>query len=482
MPTTTTTVGSPQTFTPAYNPSVWYFDSSNKSQPGFRYLVEIYSAANALLGTYRFTPRMGDGYAVVDLTRILKNFVTFNLFAAGVNRINQSWFGYYLKVYEEYSIPYIYDDYVFASGDWTNLTSNVTLDTHTFNVGDQVQVAQADGGVTKPMLQGLFTVISPTVPGTSDLFIDIHFSDVGSGPAIGGQVIYADNRKTISAVQITTATSYVFNGAIPWADFPDYLQGDYTMTAASTTKKFLTSMPRTGFSVYPSQDVRLNFANYFTENKTVRFGNSNGDVFSITSIALQSPFPILGAGVGPSTVPTTVIFGSLPLIKPTTEYYDVWVVDGSGVRVSEKIRFNIDRRCRIEDYEILFLDRMGSFNSFALELRSKTIINNSKSDFKKLAGDLDAGAYSYALTDRGAKVYNVDLTQTIELNTNWMDDASSLYFQELITSPETYLKVGSDYRSIVVMNNTSEVLRQKNKRLIKYTIGIKMANNDNVNI
>jgi hypothetical protein len=484
MSITVSLKGSPQTLSPAYNPSVWYFDSTKKTEPGYRYFVEVYNPANVVIGSYRFVPAITTGYAVVDLTRILKNFVSFDDTTVGVQKVPNSWFGYYLKVYDEYSVPYIYDDYANPSGDLTSLQA--TTNTHNFIVGDQVTVAQTDGGVLKPMLQGVHSVIYPTVAGTSDLYIDVPFSTVGTGAAMGGSVIYSDNRKTISAVQYTSDLHYVFNGAVPFVDFINWLATDYIMDAASVTHKFLTSMPRE-FYVTESQDVRLNFTNWFANTRSLYFENDGGDILELTTATGMTAEAVISASVGPLTTMSSIIFGSTPLVKPNTIYYDVWV-EVAGVQYSEKIRFYIDRRCEIQPFEISFMDRMGSFGSFAFQLRDTVTNNNQKSTFRRLAGGLGTDAttnpaYTYDSKATGERVYNVNFDKVQQLTTNWMDDASSVYFQELVTSPVAYLKTDDGTYVAVIITDTSMVeQRQIDKRLIKYTINVRFANSDNINI
>jgi hypothetical protein len=64
-----------------------------------------------------------------------------------------------------------------------------------------------------------------------------------------------------------------------------------------------------------------------------------------------------------------------------------------------------------------------------------------------------------------------------------MDDASSLYFQELISSPVAYLKTeDGTYVAVVVTDSSSVEQRQIDKRLIKYTVNVRFANADNINI
>jgi hypothetical protein len=477
-------VGHPQKFQPAYNPSVWYFDSLRKNEPGYRYFVEVLNPANVVIGSYRFVPAITTGYAVVDLTRILKNFVSFDDTTYEVQEVPNSWFGYYVKVYDEFSVPYLYDDYANPSGDLTSLQA--TTNTHNFIVGDQVTVAQTDGGVLKPMLQGVHSVIFPTVAGTSDLYIDVPFSTVGTGSPMGGGVIYSDNRKTISGVGYTSEFYYIFNGAVPFVDFISWNYNNYIMTAASSTKKFLSSIP-SEFYITPTQDIRLNFANWFTNTSSLYFENDGGDVLELVASSSLSSEAVISASVGPTTTMTNIIAGTSPLVKPNTTYYDVWVED-AGVQYSEKIRFYIDNRCVINTFEISFMDRMGSFGSFAFQLRDTVTNNNQKSTFKRLAGGLGvdalgSSAYAYDSKARGEQVYNVNFDKVQQLTTNWMDDASSLYFQELISSPVTYLKTeDGTYVAVVVTDSSSVEQRQIDKRLIKYTVNVRFANADNINI
>ena len=194
-------VGNPQDFQPAYNPSVWYFDSLRKSEPGYRYFVEVYDSANAVIGSYRFVPAITTGYAVVDLTRILKNFVSFDDTTVGVQKVPNSWFGYYLKVYDEYSVPYIYDDYANPSGDLTSLQA--TTNTHNFIVGDQVTVAL--DGIDLVIERGEFVaIVGPSGSGKSTMMNLIGCLD---RPSSGVVKIASDPTSELNDNQLTSLRS-----------------------------------------------------------------------------------------------------------------------------------------------------------------------------------------------------------------------------------------------------------------------------------
>lgn len=485
-----TVVAQPQTLQPGYNPSIWYFNSTNNWKPGFRYFAEVQGVgplAGIVLGTYRLAPALTTGYGVLDLTRLVKNFVSSDYLNTGVHLTPNSWMGYVIKVYEEYSIPFVYTNFTNPSGNLTALYD--ATNTMTFLPGDQINIAQNDNGVLNPVLQGIHTVIAPTDPtiDPNTVYIDVPWDTLSSG-TVGGSAIYADNRKTVVGTPPTAGPVYIFNGAVPFLDYPNWDASNYKMTSPSNRPMFLTSMPRKTFSVYETQDVRLNFANYFTgTSKVIYFTNDTGDILSVTTGTSVAAQAVIGANVGPTANPTTVVAGTIPLIKPTTKYYNVSVYDNAGHRLSEEITFNIDRRCKIQDFEILFMDRMGSLNSFAFELRGDVTNNNTKSTFKKLVGGYGiiggGSGYTYNSYDTGEQVSNVNFNQTQQLNTNWMNDDMSLYFQELVTSPVTYLKVGTNtYVPIVVTNTNMVEKRQIDKRLVRYTIDVKFSNNANINI
>ena len=55
-------------------------------------------------------------------------------------------------------------------------------------------------------------------------------------------------------------------------------------------------------------------------------------------------------------------------------------------------------------------------------------------------------------------------------------------FEQLLTSPYTWIKMDNKYYACTINDNDFEVTRQKNKNLIRKTITVTMANNNTINI
>jgi hypothetical protein len=485
-----TIIAQPRKFTPAYNPIKYIVDSANKNLTGFRYIYEVWNSGT-LLGSFKIVPNYGTGYGELDLSKFLSSYVKWDFdptITQDLDAVN-SFYNYDVKVGEEYLYEISYTSSLTNSGTITRVNvSNI------FNVGDQVNITQADGGVANPLLEGLHSVVASS---STWFEVNVPWSSI-TDATINGAVNYADNRKVVT-YDITEFTNRkVFNGAFTWVDFVTYNDDDYVLNGV--TKQWLTNQPKTNFQCTLGQDLWLNAR--ARVGKNIYFRNSDGDLYTKSVVNNDS---IVQIAVGCNNYGVvTPLSGVLPMIKPDTEYYDFWYDDGS--QSSQKYRVNIDRRVQINEYVIAFLDRLGSFSSFAFQLKSYERGEVTRDEFNKdVKGHVTAGEWGYDYQEFGFNTFNTNVTKTIELNTNWMTQEMADYFQELITSPQTFLKLvqyvttedgtllldedGCPYHSAestayvpcIVQTNSFEVFKQRNKNLIKQSIVVKLANNDNVN-
>jgi hypothetical protein len=476
-----TKLAEPYSLTPAYNPIKFIFNSTNRNNLGFKYIFDIYESGTAnKIAEYRVLPEFGTGNGIIDLTKLLQAKVTYNLqetsttFYAAPN----SYYKYDVKVGEEYLTSKTYTLPLTNSGGKVQI--NVV---NTFAVGDQVTINQADLGVANPQLEGLFTVISATA---ISFVVNSLWSAINN-INIDGTVTYSDNRKTIIRDITTDLNNYVWNGAFRWVNFPSYFPGEYQLNGANDL--FLTNQPLE-YTATLSQDIIVQAYANFDVADMMYFENSDGDIFrkSVYTNTLLNHI-----AVGPNNAGgLSAISGSLPLIKPTTEYYEYWYDRGAG-QVSARYRVNIDRRIRDEEYSILFLDRLGSWSSFAFTLANYETGNVTRELFNKdVQGYISGGAWNYRTTDRGLSNVYTSVDKYIELNGNYMSEDMAAYFEELVSSPVTYIKYSnykedcdtptSDrYISCNVTTSNFSIFKQKNKNLIRQSINITFANKDLVN-
>jgi hypothetical protein len=478
------TIAVPQVVTPAYNPIKYYYASTNSGFAGFKFIFEVYESGTAnQIAEYRVLPNASTFYGEIDLTKLLQSKVSFDLFPYNTTVYNapNSHYKYDVKVGEEYLTIVQY------TASLTNNGGNVQINVaNSFVVGDQIVIAQSDGGLANPNLEGLFTVLSV---GVGYLVVNSPWSLV-TNAAINGDITYADGRKTTTYNIIDNLNNYVFNGALPWTEWPSWNHLDYYLTGPSN--EFLTSIPVNNFYATLSQDLWMNavYGSMPGGTHKIIFTNPGGDMFEKDVTASDH---VTGNAVGPNNAGTlTVISGTLPLIKPTTDYYQYYY-EHAGNQVSQVYTVNIDRRVQSQEYSIIFLDRYGSWGSFAFTGRAYEKGNVTREQYNMdVEGKIDSSEWTYDLIERGYINSYVSVENTIDLNTDWMNEEMAQYFTELVSSPYTYFKVSNydedcdipastKYVSCNIVTSNYEKFKQRNKNLIKQSITIKLANNDMVN-
>ena len=458
-------IAAPDNFSPAYNQLKHIYDSTNVNKTGFRYVFDLYETGGAKFAEYRVLPRITDGYGEIDLSRVLQNKVT-NEFPIGSDQIGvpNSAFQYTLKIGEEYVIEYTYTASVAQDGIYVEITPTTA---HAFQVGDRVVIEQADGGVANPSLEGLFTVTA--INTTVSFTVNSLWSEV-TDATINGVVRYSDNRKTVVRDLRTETAAWVYDGAIKPQDFRQYSGSVYLLN--SNTDKFLTTMPREMW-ITPTQDLFVLTGNNGVTTGNIRFQDSNGTFYSY-AVTNNDIVTMCNVGANNST----------SLDTTTIDYYDFWYAGASPTftQQSEKIRVYIDKRCAINSYEILFYDRLGSWGSFAFQLREYKRGQVNKQTYNQdIVGYVQPSQWVFREEEFGQRVIFPSITETIELNTNWMTEDMAEYFAELVSSPQTYIKIDGVYLACIVETTDYEIERQKNRNLIKKTITVRLANQTPIN-
>jgi len=469
-----TNIITPQVTTPAYNPIRWEVDSDNVNETGFRYVVDVYDASSTKIGEYRIIPRIDDGYGEIDLSKLLSTYVSIDIDVDAVTAYDatNSYYKYSVEFGEEYNVSYAYTGFG-DSGGFVQLTG---VGTHAFVVGDQINITETVA--TNVLVGGLHTVTAQTA---STLTLEVVYADLVSPSSTAGSVIYADNRKSITRSMDINSNFYVFNGVLPWLDFRTFDDADYTLGA--TDKLFLANFPD-NYQITPDQDLWINWIPATTSVRWLVFENSDGDVL-YKVVTSGSGEWIYQESCGAGNVGTlSVSSGTLPLVKATTEWYDIYWTDNGLTQLSEKKRITIDNRCKIEDFEIIFMDRLGSIGSFNFMNKALEKGKIKRKEYNQnIQGAPDGTSldWTYDTTAAGFKPFDIKVDKTFTLNTNWMTLEMNQYFEELLTSYYTYIKIDDVYQRCLINESGFETTRQRGKNLMKKSITVKLSNQDSIN-
>ena len=476
MPSTTTIIAQPAQLMPAYNPIKYIIDNTNKNEPGFRYIFSIYPATGShtsatLVAQYRVLPVFSTGYGEQDISRLMQSLVTYN--ETGINggvpyNVPQSWYQYDIDLGFEFIDNIDYTDDLGPDG----LNTLIVYTAHGFQVGDQVLIVQADGGVANPALEGLHTVI--TVDNANQFTVNVLWTTI-TDDSINGNVSYADQRKTQVLDDELIEDQEVFNGAFnnyintvnenvpfPSSQFLANNSNGLLMTSNYVTitypaAAFLGAQFYYNLRVYGGVSYEVQW--YDMDNNLL-----DNTTFNPASDGIYAVF------VGPTAL--------------VTEDYYVYIYNDDGFENNDFYYFTYDNRCTINDQQLIYLDRMGSWQTFAFQLRTYEKGQITREQYNQhIDGQVESAEWVGVPLQKGFRTYNTNVTKTFDLNTNWMDQYDATRFQELLTSPQVYyiLNAAEIFAACTIEATSFEVFSQKNKKLIKQSVTIRLAQQDPIN-
>lgn len=247
---------------------------------------------------------------------------------------------------------------------------------------------------------------------------------------------------TLSAVLTTTNTRRAYNGGIGFRDWPSFTYTDYL--TGGTERKFLTNSPYR-IKVPATDNFNLSFLNnpdnpataavilsYDRFNTLIETG-----VITVPAVVTSQNQSI---SVGPAQL-ASASYASGRGYHSNVHWYQVYLRNAGGDRITEIKEFEVDNRCSEIPYRIWWLNRLGGFDSIAVPLKRQRGVQIQRSLFeKKLAA-------VHALTDRGETVSSVDARESFQLNTNWLTPEEGLWIEEAFTSPEVFLHLPEETRT-----------------------------------
>jgi hypothetical protein len=393
----------------------------------------------------------------------MQSLVTWN-FAPG--QVNESWYQYDIDLGYEYIDNIDYIDTLQDNGG----NVRISFTAHGFVAGDQIIIAQTGTGPTNnPALEGLHTVLSATA---NQFTVNVLFSTIGESTA-NGNVSYADQRKTQVLDDELIEDQEVFNGAY---SLGIYAQGEFPSTeyyGLFNPSYALTSLTNPNTSATAAALVAdSGFLYYLMCRVYSGVTYTLGYYDTATDQLIYGPF---------SHNPADGLYNFQ--VDPDTQANQDYYVEIVGDNGSEfRYYFQYDNRCAINEDALYYLDRMGSWQHFAFQLKTYEKGQISREMYNQhVDGQVVSNEWEYSSDAMGSRTYNINVSNTLDLNTNWMDQYNANRFQELLTSPQVFYYNGTDYRACTIDSTSFENFRQRNKNLIKQSVTIKLALNTPIN-
>ncbi len=289
-----------------------------------------------------------------------------------------------------------------------------------------------------------------------------------------------------SGTEYTNQTSVErtgFHGGMTRRDFTTYASGDWVAHSGGTSK-FLTNQ-RTrnirqqwdwlyfieapqGISWFPSYATYKSYSASGTLLKTVTVTYATGATNN-TYFVGKVPSGRNTSEIG------SVLSGTLPVIHASAAYYTIAIYDNNDVRITEEYRVDLIDDCsRYDEITVWYLNPMGGFDSFMFNMVSRKSIGTQKKQMRRQQYELVGDTYTYNVNKHGLTNYDTRVTESMLLNSDWINDQESNAIGELIASPTVFVQLDgeTDYIPVIVNTPSWEEKNENTDGLFNCTIEI----------
>ena len=327
----------------------------------------------------------------------------------------------------------------------------------------------------------------------------IKFSIEGSGTLTGIPSV-------ISGTDAQSVNYKIFNGYLKYTDKLDTFDNDFGLdigTGSNTpieltgsTSSFLTNAPAIQYAniddygtvgLLPVSDNidYVKFIYYSTLGVTTTENVSTN--LSSSSEVYQK---LIYFGCYPANLQNwSTAFNALVTAGTIQgSYYTVQAFNASDDAMSQLYTINVN--CPdLKNYvpiRLAWLNQWGAWDYYTFTKKSSRTISAKGSTYTQLEGTWNEAAFRLNGYRGGKKAFRVNATEKIKMNTDFVNESESEWFEELINSPEVYMLEGFQTDSAFALLNTyvtpvrlttSSYTRKTiaNDKLMQYTFEVEKA-------
>ena len=143
---------------------------------------------------------------------------------------------------------------------------------------------------------------------------------------------------------------------------------------------------------------------------------------------------------------------------------------------SNLIRYEITEVCsKHTPVRLHFLNQYGGYDSFTFDLLNTFQSDIERKQYRQNLGSFSGSSYVYSTQDRSSTVYDTQIKTTQVLNSNWITDLESGWLEQLLTSPDVYIEVGTQLQAVNIVDSSYIQKKTVNDQLFNLTITIEKS-------
>ena len=116
--------------------------------------------------------------------------------------------------------------------------------------------------------------------------------------------------------------------------------------------------------------------------------------------------------------------------------------DGDNLGITYTINVNCPTLKGYEPIRLCWLNQWGAWDYYTFTMKSSKTISTKGSTYRQLEGTWNELIYKVNGFKGGKKSFRVNATEKIKMNTDFVNESESEWFEELINSPEVYILEG----------------------------------------
>ncbi len=169
----------------------------------------------------------------------------------------------------------------------------------------------------------------------------------------------------------------------------------------------------------------------------------------------------------------------------SVSFYTIRAEGSSGQNLSQQYRIyiNCPTTKGFEPIRLTWLNQWGAWDYYTFTMKSVRKLSTKSTKYQPLQGQWNRGTYQIASHRGGKKTFRVNSSEMIKINTDFVTEEESAWFEELMNSPEVYIieqkqtdqthSALNQYVTPVTLKTTSYTRKTvANDKLIQYTFDI----------
>ncbi len=137
-------------------------------------------------------------------------------------------------------------------------------------------------------------------------------------------------------------------------------------------------------------------------------------------------------------------------------YYLVEAFNSTNFSISDRYTINVNCPTLkgFEPIRLTWLNQWGVWDYYTFKMKSTKSISTKGSTYQQLGGTWNESIYLPNGYKGGKKAFRVNATEKVVMNTDFVNQSESEWFEELINSPEVYILEGFQVDATLASPNT----------------------------